>query len=515
MTACARCGHSYEDGLRFCARDGCSLGPAPLDPNLGQLLAGQFELRERIGGGATGSVYRAWQHTMEREVAVKVLRRELCGDRDAKRRFHREARAIARLSHPGLVTVFVVGETLAGAPFMVMELVPGESLGAVLATGALPPSRACALAREILAALGCAHEAGVVHRDLKPENILVATRAGQPERVKLLDFGIAKILGASAESQLTTAGALFGTPDYLSPEQAAGDAVDARADLYACGVLFYRMLTGKLPFCGPSGLDVVLAHLRTPPPRPVGVAPALEAILARALEKDPVRRFQSAPEMAEAIASAAAAVVADANAAGPVSPAPGRAPPRVWLPFAAAASLLVGWLAIARMDPSPPAALPRTLPIAAAPAVSVPIAAPHLVTPPIAALPMGPPAAPVASTTAPPRRRRSTAAPVIKPVAEAKPAAKVAADGAGDVARDIDPSSATPTAQASDEVAAVAGPNPRPVAPPVEPAAPAPAPIPAVPRVTPPPPLPFSPWRAPVRTMWPRWRIIPPPPYHP
>src|SRR5499427_7928572 len=307
MTSCTRCGGSYDDDVRFCPRDGAPLGEIP-DAYVGKVLLGQFELLERIGAGAMGTVYRAWQNTMDRPVAVKVLRRELLLDAAVVKRFYREARAVARLSHPNIITVFLVGECDDGAPYIVMEMVEGPSLAQRLeADGKLEPGRAVRIATQIAAALAEAHAASVVHRDLKPENILLAPRRGQTEAVKVLDFGIAKLLASGHESHLTSTGALFGTPHYISPEQASGGPIDHRADLYSLGVILYRMLTGRLPFEGSTGMSVVLKHLHEVPMAPRELAPemppALEEVVERAMAKDPAERFQTADEMAAALAS--------------------------------------------------------------------------------------------------------------------------------------------------------------------------------------------------------------------
>ena len=199
---------------------------------------GQFELREIAGRGAMGTVYRAYQRTMDRIVAVKILRSEIVKEPGVLRRFLREARAAARLQHPNIVTVHMVGETEDGVPYLVMEHIDGVSLEAICeAQGPQPLMRVISFGRQIAAALSEAHSLGIVHRDLKPANILVTDRSRTPDLVKVLDFGIAKLINTEADQSMMTAdGTIFGTPHYIAPEQASGGDVDHRVDIYSLGV---------------------------------------------------------------------------------------------------------------------------------------------------------------------------------------------------------------------------------------------------------------------------------------
>ncbi len=310
MRVCPRCQGRYDDESRFCPRDGAELPAPAADPRLGEVLLGQFELLEVCGRGAMGTVYRAWQSGMDREVAVKLLRTDYLKDPSVVKRFHREARSVARLHHPNVVTVFLVGETTDHTPFMVMEYVDGVPLSVGLALGeAMPAGRALRIARQIASALAEAHGSGIVHRDLKPANILLEQRRRAADVVKVVDFGIAKIIGgdgggAPGESALTRTGTIFGTPHYLSPEQAQGTPVDGRADLYSLGVILFAMLTGRVPFEG-SGMAVVVQHVNQAPPRPSTFAPGLpapvEALVLALMEKDPNARPQSAEDVTDAI----------------------------------------------------------------------------------------------------------------------------------------------------------------------------------------------------------------------
>ncbi len=317
MAICPRCQLFLDDDVQFSPKDGERVvatgaprarerrapasaptrasDPDPADdPHIGQLLGDEFEILSVAGRGAMGTVYKAEQRAMDRPVAVKILRGELLRDTGLVRRFVREARATAKLQHPNIVTVHFVGETPEGLPFLVMEYVDGRSLEEVCQKP-LPLARTLDIARQITSALGDAHDAGIIHRDLKPSNVLVLERPGQPDRVKVVDFGIAKILewGDNRESMLTQGGVIFGTPDYLAPEQASGHAVDARTDLYALGVILFRLVTGQLPFRG-TGMQLVLKHLREVPPLPSTLAPDVppdvEELIVMLLSKDPDHR---------------------------------------------------------------------------------------------------------------------------------------------------------------------------------------------------------------------------------
>ncbi len=304
MSRCPNCRRTYAEGVRFCPADGAELASTDsAASSLGRVLMGQFKLVSIAGSGAMGTVYAADQTTVGRKVAVKVLRPELMQDPHVVQRFLREARAAARLSHPSIVVVHLVGETEEGLPFIVMEYVEGESLHARCERERLlNPAVALGIVRQIALALHEAHTHGIVHRDLKPENILLVEKPNAPSQVKVLDFGIAKILREEGGSThvLTRDGSIFGTPHYISPEQASGQEVDARADLYSLGVILFRLVTGRLPFEGTSGMDVLVRHINEPPPHPRTIQPELSEPLAElilhALEKPRHDRFQDADE---------------------------------------------------------------------------------------------------------------------------------------------------------------------------------------------------------------------------
>ena len=315
VTSCPRCRRSFEDGVRFCPVDGALVTQAVADPNLDRVLMGQFELREIAGRGAMGTVYRAYQRTMDRVVAVKILRSEIVKEPGVLRRFLREARAAARLQHPNIVTVHMVGETEDGVPYLVMEHIDGVSLEAICeAQGPQPLPRVLGFGRQIAAALSEAHSLGIVHRDLKPANILITDRSRTPDLVKVLDFGIAKLINTEADQSMMTAdGTIFGTPHYIAPEQASGGDVDHRVDLYSLGCILFRLATGVLPFEGTQSMQVVLKHLREEPPRPrtidAQIPQALEDLILACLQKSRNRR----PDDAEQVIASLDRIEADAR----------------------------------------------------------------------------------------------------------------------------------------------------------------------------------------------------------
>jgi len=232
---------------------------------IGQTV-GDFTFEAVIGGGSFGTVYRGRQIGLDRPVAIKVPSYEIAADPVQARRFAREARAAARVVHPGVVAIYAVGELDDGRPYLAMQLIDGEPLDRVLRDGPLPPVRALAIARDIASALSETHAAGVVHRDLKPTNIMWRRDRNGDDRITLVDFGIAICRPGNADAARLTTNGLIGTPHYMSPEQAQGEQVDPRADLYALGCLLFELVTGRPPFDG-SGFEVLLAHLGHPVPR--------------------------------------------------------------------------------------------------------------------------------------------------------------------------------------------------------------------------------------------------------
>jgi serine/threonine-protein kinase len=309
---CTRCGGRYDPTAAFCPKDGAPLVAADADdPYLGKLLLGQFRIEARIGAGGMGTVYRARQEGVDRYVAIKVLHPELVQNQDAVRRFQREARVSAALDHPNVVRVILFGQLPGGDLYLVMEYLDGRSLADVVRTeGALPVGRALHIATQICDAIGEAHAQGVVHRDVKPENVLLVGRGRDADFVKVLDFGIARFLWGE-QTVVTQSGLIFGTARYISPEGAAGEATDARSDVYSIAVLLYQLLCGETPFDSPSPVALLMKHLHEPVPdirtKANGghVPPAIAECLARALAKHPDARPDDARAFAEELREAA------------------------------------------------------------------------------------------------------------------------------------------------------------------------------------------------------------------
>jgi serine/threonine protein kinase len=285
----------------------------PKDPFIGrEILGGQFQVLEKIGTGGMGSVYKASQPAVNRMVAIKILHPKLAGRKDLTSRFRREARAMSQLTHPNTVKVFMYGELEDdGSLYIVMEMLEGKNLNqTVRKEGPLPPERAIPVLIQVCGALQEAHDLGIVHRDLKPENIFLSRQGGIADYPKVLDFGLAKVTERQMQPDsviLTQEGMVFGTPEFMSPEQAQGKTLDARSDIYSLAVILYEVLTGKLPFSARTPMEYIQKHVMEPaiplnqrvPERKF--APGLEQALARALAKKPDERYQSAAEFGEAL----------------------------------------------------------------------------------------------------------------------------------------------------------------------------------------------------------------------
>ena len=317
---CPRCARALPPGTaKVCVYCGALLGTAgsaPVnvslglasrstrDPLIGATVGGRFKVEELIGQGGMGKVYRGRHLALDRFVCLKMLKPALLEDPTVVGRFEREAMAASRLNHPNSIQVLDFGRNEAdGALYLVMEYVQGKDLRAVLRDEwPVPEERLCRIMAQVLAALSEAHAHHVIHRDLKPENIMIEQRRDHPDFVKVLDFGIAKILDSDLPG-LTRADVVCGTPQYMAPEQATGGKLDARCDLYAVGVMLYQMVTSHLPFDGDSSMDVLTrqVHELPVPPRKrqpgAPISEPMESLILHVLSKDPARRPQSAEEL--------------------------------------------------------------------------------------------------------------------------------------------------------------------------------------------------------------------------
>lgn len=277
---------------------------------MGKVVAGKYKILDRLGSGAMGSIYKAEHTALSKPVVIKVLHRHLIADQNHIKRFHREAKAASRLNHPNCISVLDFGQTEDGWLYICMEYVAGKDLCRIIfEEKRLEPRRVIHIASQVLDALDEAHAQGVIHRDLKPENIMIERLRTNPDFVKVLDFGIAKIRDVDGRGDTsgfkTATGMVFGTPEYMSPEQIRGEELDGRSDLYSLGIVMYHMLTGELPFTGDSVLEIATKHLREPPvplseKRP-DLPRGLCAFVHKLLEKDREKRFRSAAEARAAL----------------------------------------------------------------------------------------------------------------------------------------------------------------------------------------------------------------------
>src|SRR4051812_11066598 len=269
----------------------------------GRLVGGKFRIEALLGAGGMGNVYRAEQISLHKQVALKILHRDLMTDETVVKRFEREARSASRLDHPNLVRIIDFGrDQETGVLFIAMELLSGRDLGQVITEdGSLPLHRIVRIMSQVLSALEEAHVQGVIHRDLKPANIMLVDRRGELDLGKVCDFGIAKsnaFKGTDSNSMLTVRGFVCGTPEYMAPEQARGEDVDGRSDLYASAVILYQLVTGNVPFTASSPVGILSQHLDRSPPAPSVRRPdiprALEQLIIKGLSKDPAHRPQTA-----------------------------------------------------------------------------------------------------------------------------------------------------------------------------------------------------------------------------
>ncbi len=302
MKVCPICGTEYGDDAAFCSRDRSPLRPAATGNShdlVGQLVGERYQVERRLGEGGMGEVYLARHVLMGRPCALKVMSPNLSKDPDAIGRFNREATNASRISHPNVCAIYDFGLTPDGLVYLAMEYVEGRTLSALLdESGPMPVARATALVSQCAEGLEAAHDLGIVHRDLKPDNIMVVPGRDR-ETAKLVDFGIAKAVEGEPGQRVTKTGFVVGTPEYMSPEQLAGDPVDGRCDQYSLALVYYRLITGRLPFEGTSVQETLVKRL-TEPPRPLALArpdakfPAgLQGVMDQALARQPAKRFSS------------------------------------------------------------------------------------------------------------------------------------------------------------------------------------------------------------------------------
>ncbi|MEX2180023.1 MAG: serine/threonine-protein kinase [Gemmatimonadaceae bacterium] len=312
MKICPQCGTEYELDQRFCPKDGSTLKSQANASGdlLGHIIADRYNVLKKLGEGGMGTVYLAEHIKMGRKSAVKVMNPDMVHDADAISRFNREAANASRINHPNVAAVYDFGETSEGLIYLAMEFIEGPSLTKVIEdAGALPPSRAAEITRQASEALAVAHDMGIVHRDLKPDNIMLAKGRDGEDVVKVVDFGIAKAANNEAQ-KVTKTGLVVGTPEYMSPEQLAGDKLDGRSDTYSLGLVAFNMMTGKLPFPAETVQESMIMRLMERPRQlaemkaDVAWTAEVQAVLDKALERNVAERYQTASEFGRALSKA-------------------------------------------------------------------------------------------------------------------------------------------------------------------------------------------------------------------
>ena len=387
MKVCPACRVDYGGGEVFCPVDATRLVTTsqisanplnPDDPLIGRVLAGKYVVERRIGEGGMGLVYQGVHRDIDKRVAIKVLRDDLSRRPEVVARFRQEARSASRIGHENIVDIWDFGETTRGASYFVMEFLEGEDLANVLGREeTLDPERACAIVLQCCRALSATHDKGIVHRDIKPENIFLTKRDAVDDFVKIVDFGIAKMSEIETDGapgrKLTKTGMIFGTPEYMSPEQAAGKELDHRVDVYALGIILYECMAGRVPFVGDTFMGVLTQHLfaELPPIRELNpnttISRELELVIQKALAKDPNDRYQDTEDLADAVRCALDGRLSRATAMTPravkmpsslgyLDPVPRRKSPWwVWAATVLGAVGALAWVALGSSQGSPPA----------------------------------------------------------------------------------------------------------------------------------------------------------------
>ncbi len=312
MKICPVCSTEYPDDVKFCPNDGQTLrAAAPASDLVGQVVADRYHVIKKLGEGGMGQVYLAEHVKMGRRSAIKVMNPSMVHDPDAVARFNREAANASRITHPNVCAIYDFGETPDGIIYLAMEFIEGEPLTDLLEReGALPAPRAAHIFGQVADALQAAHDLGIVHRDLKPDNIMLTRRKDGADVVKVVDFGIAKAVGGDESGQkVTKTGLVVGTPEFMSPEQLSGDKLDGRSDLYSLALVFYRMLTGKLPFEASTVQETMIKRLTDEPATLAATRPdlpfpaGLQGVLDTALTRSPVDRYQTVAKFAADVAA--------------------------------------------------------------------------------------------------------------------------------------------------------------------------------------------------------------------
>ena len=322
MKFCPVCGTEYADDVKFCPRDGQTLKSAnPSGDLLGQVIADRYHVTKKLGEGGMGAVYLAEHVKMGRKSAIKVMSASMSQDADAVSRFNREANNASRIQHPNICAIYDFGETPDGLMYLAMEFIEGNSLNEILKkSGPMTLQRATHILRQTAEALHVAHEGGIVHRDLKPDNIMIAQQGGK-DLVKVVDFGIAKAVGGDESGQkVTKTGLVVGTPEYMSPEQLSGDKLDGRSDLYSLALVYYRMITGTLPFQAETSQETMIKRL-TDDPMPLRQAlptanfPAgLQQVMDHALARYANDRYSDAVEFAKDVEASLVGIAPEGGA---------------------------------------------------------------------------------------------------------------------------------------------------------------------------------------------------------
>jgi len=328
VKVCPKCFTETPDSTRFCPNCGESIPAQEQDERgmIGRTIAGKFLILEQVGEGAMGSIYKAEQTTLGKTVCIKVLHQHLSGDKTLSKRFHREARAASRIKHPNAINIIDFGTAEDGTHYIAMDFIDGRDLAHVIKKEfPLPPARIVHFIEQICSALDDAHAQGIIHRDLKPENIMVEDRRHQNDFVTVLDFGIAKIRESdNTETFQTMAGIVCGTPEYMSPEQARGEVLDPRSDIYSLGIILYHLCTAKLPFTADTPIGVVTKHLTQEPPRPrelnPNLHPALEQLILRLMSKDREKRPPNCLEVKKLIMEVGKLIERDKDAVERTAP---------------------------------------------------------------------------------------------------------------------------------------------------------------------------------------------------